>query len=138
MTKGTSLHTLIKGAYSLQITLFKTHGHFWRELIKGDKSGLYKPDSNAIEGVMESLEKFTSDKEVTSTSGAQTTFNAEQLEECDMSADNTMFICWNDGDSHKCIQTMDASCSQLLFDIRLEAGGPKSIATRHEHDGKLN
>lgn len=30
---------------------------------------------------------------------------------------------------------MDASCSQLLFETRTQAGGPKTIATRQENDG---
>jgi hypothetical protein len=74
---------------------------------------------------------------VTSTSGAQSAFNSEQLEECDNTGEDTTFICWTNGDKHNCTQTMDASCAQFLFETRTQAGGPKAIATRQENDGIL-
>lgn len=137
--------------FSLQITLFKARGHFWREVVVGDKRGLYQPDPQLITNALDSLEKFTSDSQVnsiiynfnifnfqaTSTSGAQSAFNSEQLEECDNTGEETTFICWTDGNKHNCIQSMDASCSQFLFETRIKAGGPKAIATRQDNDGIL-
>jgi hypothetical protein len=57
------------------------------------------------------------------------------LEECDTTDGETLFICWNNGDEHRCVQTLDASCSQILFDTRLNAGGGRTLATRQENDG---
>jgi hypothetical protein len=57
------------------------------------------------------------------------------MEECDNADEDSRYICWTSGDDHKCIETKDASCSQLLFDTRIQPGGPKTIATRQEHDG---
>ncbi|KAI6243689.1 NudC domain-containing protein 1 [Aphelenchoides fujianensis] len=121
---------------NLQITLFKVRGHFWRELVKGDKRGLYQSDPQQIAQALESLSKFTSEEQAISARGAQSsTLNADQLEEVDNAGDEAAFICWTDGDSHRCMQTFDASCSQFLFDTRLSAGGPRTVATRQDNDG---
>lgn len=57
------------------------------------------------------------------------------MEECDNTDEETKFICFTDGDNHNCTQTLDASCSQILFETRIQAGGPKTIATRQDNDG---
>ncbi|KAI6205913.1 NudC domain-containing protein 1 [Aphelenchoides besseyi] len=120
----------------LQITLFKVRGHFWRELVKEDIRGLYQQDPEKVAQVLESLDKFTSDTQAMSSRGAQSsTLNADQLEECDNTGEEMNFICWVDGNEHRCIQTIDTSCSQILFDMRLTAGGPRTFATREDNDG---
>ncbi|KAI6226876.1 NudC domain-containing protein 1 [Aphelenchoides besseyi] len=121
---------------NLQITLFKVRGHFWRELVKEDIRGLYQQDPEKVAQVLESLDKFTSDTQAMSSRGAQSsTLNADQLEECDNTGEEMNFICWVDGNEHRCIQTIDTSCSQILFDMRLTAGGPRTFATREDNDG---
>lgn len=134
----------------MQITLFKARGHYWRELVVGDTRGFYQPDPQLIANSLESLQKFTSAnlvgfliyrsyikllQETSSRDANQPTFNSEQLEECDNNDDDARFICWTSGEEHKCIETKNASCSQLLFQTRIQPGGPKTIATRQEHDG---
>ncbi|CAD5228260.1 unnamed protein product [Bursaphelenchus okinawaensis] len=124
------------GGESLELTVFKARGHFWRTLVPTDSRGVYEPDPYEVSKALESLEKFTTDSQALSSSEAeQSTFNVEQMEECDATEDQPTFIHWLQGDSHELTQTVDISNQQILFQTRLQPGGPKNLCTRYEHDG---
>ncbi|KAH7694994.1 NudC domain-containing protein 1, partial [Aphelenchoides avenae] len=129
----TSTWTLDKNV--LDITLFKVRGHFWRELVVGDKRGHYEADPKVMQQIAETLEKFSTSDDNALPSGGGPSFNSEQLEEVDTDEYEFTYVSWINGVSHAIEHLADISGHQLIFTGRLSTGGPVAFATRHDVDG---
>jgi len=118
----------------LQVILTKQSegGPFWKELVKGDQNGEYIFDSCIVDQVNERLQKFTSDSEAIPQSG--TTFNSQQIEECDFETDKSETFERFSGVSNKVTHKIHLGSHQVLLSPCLNPEWPPAIGLRHDVD----
>ncbi|MFH4973639.1 hypothetical protein AB6A40_000348 [Gnathostoma spinigerum] len=119
----------------LELTLFKSELATWTELVLGDHRGCYEEDPSILSTAYESLEKFSGEAATIDESGMRG-FNTEQLEECDVSAEEIHKIRWLNDKSGEIIRECDISGRNVLFSVSL-GFEPKSLCLRMDVDGIL-
>ncbi|KAM3727630.1 NudC domain-containing protein [Dirofilaria immitis] len=122
----------------LELFLAKNEGSLtnWSELVLGDDQGIYEVDPESLNIASKMLERFTSESQVLDSGGACQNFNTEQMEDCDISADDICKIRWLNCASQKLSHQSDISTHSFLFSVCLDSG-PRFFCIRMDVDGIL-
>ncbi|VEN59571.1 unnamed protein product [Callosobruchus maculatus] len=117
----------------LIITLNKSEsGLMWPELIKGDETGEYMLETCIVQEAHEKLSHLCSDNEAAPQTG--TTFNSQQIEECDFETDksgNFERLC---GKTNEATHKVNLGSHQVLVTCTLDPNLPAAIGIRHDVD----
>jgi hypothetical protein len=118
---------------TLEVVLQKCEpGLTWPETVEGDRTGEYAPDPAQVDEIRERLAPLTSDVEAAPPTG--TTFNSQQVEECDFECDKlTIFerLC---RDSHHVTHKINLGSHQVLLTVNFDKELPLAVATRSDVD----
>ncbi|XP_066250201.1 nudC domain-containing protein 1 [Euwallacea similis] len=112
---------------NLEIVLIKQREGYWKELIKGDRQGKYIDIS-----ATDHLEKYTTETEITPTSG--TTFNSQQIEECDFEGDKSETFERICGVTSKPTHRVHLGSHQVILSPYLSCDWPPALGIRHDVD----
>ncbi|CAG9862120.1 unnamed protein product [Phyllotreta striolata] len=116
----------------LEITLNKTEtGNIWPELIKNDTTGEYILETCIVEDVNK-LSNFTSANEEIPQTG--TTFNSQQVEECDFEIDKTIAFERLCGHTNTPTHRINLGCHHVSVIGCITDGSPPAIGIRHDVD----
>lgn len=118
---------------TLVLTLEKCEGGLmWPEIVKGDIFGEYVPEPALVGEISERLAPLTSDTETAPPTG--TTFNSQQVEECDFECDKLTIFERISRDSHEVTHKVSLGSHQVLLTVNLEKGLPLAIGSRSDVD----
>ncbi|XP_066156730.1 nudC domain-containing protein 1 [Euwallacea fornicatus] len=112
---------------TLKIMLIKQKEGDWKELIKGDRQGKYIDIA-----ATDHLEKYTTETEVTPQSG--TTFNSQQIEECDFEGDKSETFERICGITSKPTHRVHLGSHQVILSPYLNCDWPPALGIRHDVD----
>ncbi|KAG5887854.1 hypothetical protein JTB14_005620 [Gonioctena quinquepunctata] len=117
----------------LEVVLNKSEtGSMWPELIKDDQSGEHVVDTCIAEQVHERLSHLCSDNEALPQSG--TTFNSQQVEECDFEGDKSVTFVRLSGTTNKVTHRINLGSHQVLVTSQLSRELPAALGIRHDVD----
>ncbi|VDN03659.1 unnamed protein product [Thelazia callipaeda] len=121
----------------IELFLCKSEGSLtnWLDLVLGDNQGTYEIDTDSLNAASELLERFTCESQVSVGFGDQS-FNTEQMEDCDVSADDICRICWLNCSTMKWTHESDITTHNVLFSVPLY-NGPRFLCIRMDVDGIL-
>lgn len=117
----------------LEITLNKCEtGLMWPELVKNDDTGEHIVDTCIVEEVHARLGHLTSESEVMSQSGS--TFNSQQVEECDFENDKTFSFERLCGQTNSTTHKINLGTHQILLSANLSPDLVPALGIRHDVD----
>ncbi|EEZ99920.1 NudC domain-containing protein 1-like Protein [Tribolium castaneum] len=119
---------------TLVLTLQKCEsGLMWPEIVEGgDVFGEYLPDPALVSEIAERLAPLTSDTEMGPPTG--TTFNSQQVEECDFECDKLTVFERVSRDSHEVTHKINLGSHQVLLSVGLEENQPLAVGIRSDVD----
>ncbi|VDK69813.1 unnamed protein product [Onchocerca ochengi] len=122
----------------LELFLAKNEGSLtnWSKLVLGDNQGIYEIDPESLSNAAKMLERFTSESQVLDNCGACQNFNTEQMEDCDINADDICKIRWLNCALQKLNYESDITTHNILFSVCLDFG-PRFLCIRMDVDGIL-
>ncbi|RZC33678.1 nudC domain-containing protein 1 [Asbolus verrucosus] len=116
----------------LEVVLQKSQNGLWPEIVEGDRFGEYIPDPSSVDEITERLAPLTSDTELAPPPG--TTFNSQQVEECDFEYDKLTVFERVHRDSHNVTHKVNLGSHQVLLTVNLEKNVPSALAVRSDVD----
>ncbi|XP_057664626.1 nudC domain-containing protein 1 [Diorhabda carinulata] len=123
--------TLIPGL--LEISLYKSEtGLMWPELVKNDHTGEHVVDSCIVEEVHARLGHLTSESESMPQCGS--TFNSQQVEECDFENDKTFTFERLCGKTNRTTHKINLGTNQVLLCANLSPDLVPAVGIRYDVD----
>ncbi|KAJ8924547.1 hypothetical protein NQ315_000695 [Exocentrus adspersus] len=117
----------------LEIVLYKSEaGLMWPELVKGDQAGEYIVDPSIVQEAQERLGHLSSDTEASPQTG--TTFNSQQVEECDFETDKVTTFERLQGTTNNVTHRAHLGSHQVLMTANLNPDLPLALGVRHDVD----
>nr|CAH7713262.1 unnamed protein product [Callosobruchus chinensis] len=117
----------------LKVTLNKSeNGLMWPELIKGDKTGEYVLETCIVQEAHDKLSHLCGDNEAAPQTG--TTFNSQQIEECDFETDKSGSFERFCGKTNAATHKVNLGSHQVLVTCTLDHTLPAAIGIRHDVD----
>ncbi|XP_050301405.1 nudC domain-containing protein 1 isoform X1 [Anthonomus grandis grandis] len=119
-----------------QLLIIELHkvegGPFWTELIKGDTRGTYVLDTCIIDQANETLQKYTSENTEIPPTG--TTFNSQQIEECDFETDKSEIFDRISGVTNETTHRIHLGSHQVILSPYITSEWPPALGIRHDVD----
>ncbi|KAJ8978119.1 hypothetical protein NQ317_014174 [Molorchus minor] len=115
----------------LEVIINKSEsGLMWSEVVKGDQAGEYTADPNLVQGVHERLSHLCDDSE----DSYGTTFNSQQVEECDFENDKSIIFERLHGRTNGVTHKIHLGSHQVLLTANLNRDLSPALGIRHDVD----
>ncbi|KAJ8972216.1 hypothetical protein NQ314_000277 [Rhamnusium bicolor] len=117
----------------LEVVLNKSEtGLMWPELVKDDQAGEYILDTCIVQEVQDRMAHLSNTSEDMPQSG--TTFNSEQVEECDFETDKAIIFERLSGRTNNVTHKVYLGSHQVLLTANLSSDLPPALGIRHDVD----
>ncbi|CAH0546420.1 unnamed protein product [Brassicogethes aeneus] len=126
-----NLTTWMVDKNNLEITLIKNGSDEWINVIKGNNKEEYV-EINSIEEVANRLAHLTSETEANPPSG--TTFNSQQIEDCDLEYDKTVIFERICGITNETVNKINIGSNPVLLSANINDESLPAFGIRHDVD----
>ncbi|XP_063780572.1 nudC domain-containing protein 1 isoform X2 [Pseudophryne corroboree] len=128
----------VKDERSIEVTMDKRDtGCMWTELIVGDKQGEYIADPVQCAAISQQLMHLTSETLNPDPDCEKPACNAQELEECDISLEDSTTLCRFDSNSLKATHVVNLGSNQYLFSLVATPTMMPCFSLRHDVDALL-
>ncbi|XP_030749316.1 nudC domain-containing protein 1 [Sitophilus oryzae] len=111
------------------------NSEFWNELVKGDTKGEYVLNSCIIDQVNDTVGRFRSDGQQTETTPQSgTTFNSQQIEECDFESDKSETFSRISSITNSTTHKIHLGSHQVILKPYLNSHHSRALGIRHDVD----
>lgn len=129
---------IVKDERSVEVTLTKREvGCMWAEVVVGDKQGEFVADPAQCAAIAEQLMHLTSEDSNPNPDGDKPPCNAQELEECDMSLEDSTTLCRFNGNTMKATHVVNLGGNQFLFSLVTTPEMMPCFSLRHDVDALL-
>ncbi|XP_069813295.1 nudC domain-containing protein 1 isoform X1 [Dendropsophus ebraccatus] len=129
---------ILRDERSVEVTLAKREvGQMWAEVVVGDKQGEYVADPAQCAAIAEQLMHLTSEDMNPNPDCEKPPCNAQELEECDMSLEDSTTLCRFNGNSLKATHVVNLGGNQFLFSLVATPEMMPCFSLRHDVDALL-
>ncbi|KAG8570253.1 hypothetical protein GDO81_011168 [Engystomops pustulosus] len=123
---------------SVEVTLAKREvGNMWAEVIAGDTQGEFVADPAQSAAIAERLMHLTSEDLNPNPDCEKPPCNAQELEECDMSLEDSTTLCRFDGNTTKATHVVNLGGNQFLFSLEAAPELMPCFSLRHDVDALM-
>ncbi|XP_075070069.1 nudC domain-containing protein 1 isoform X2 [Mixophyes fleayi] len=129
---------IVKDERSVEVTLAKRDkGSMWTELIVGDKQGEFVADPVQCATIAQRLMHLTSETLNPDPDCEKPACNAQELEECDISLEDSTTLCRFDSNTLKATHVVNLGSNQYLFSVVAAPKMMPCFSLRHDVDALL-